>query len=221
MPGMTLEEVQATNPPADRDAYEQARAAALLVGGLAELVYAMRHRVGLTQVELARRMGASQSSIARIEGGATGPTIEARSAGMRDGHPRAPCRCRTWRHRNRRNLTNCNRLPGAAPSSVLITAPSRRSRSASSQFHQIAFRAGPDAWFEVLRCDQVDLRVEDALQFCLQTRQVEQAHVLRQVHEQVNVAVSAIFAARRASEDAQSGYTVSGGGRNHVLPSAA
>jgi ribosome-binding protein aMBF1 (putative translation factor) len=76
MAGLTLEELQATYPPADHDAYDQARATALLVGALAERVYAMRHRAGLTQVELARRMGTSQSSVARIEGGGTVPTIE-------------------------------------------------------------------------------------------------------------------------------------------------
>jgi len=42
MPGMTLEELQAKYPPADHEVYDQARARALLAGGLAELVYAMR-----------------------------------------------------------------------------------------------------------------------------------------------------------------------------------
>lgn len=76
MAGMTLEELQAKYPPADHEAYDQARAAAVLAGALAELVYGMRRRGGLTQVELARRMGTTQSSIARIEGGGTVPTIE-------------------------------------------------------------------------------------------------------------------------------------------------
>lgn len=47
----------------------------------------------------------------------------------------------------------------------------------------------------MLRRDQVNSRAEDALEFCLQTRQAEQAHVLGQINEQVHVAVSAIFAA--------------------------
>lgn len=76
MARMTLEELQAKYPVADQETYDEARAAALLAGALAELVYAMRHRAGLTQVELARRMGTTQSSIARIEGGGTVPTIE-------------------------------------------------------------------------------------------------------------------------------------------------
>lgn len=40
MAGMTLEELQATYPAADHDAYDQARAFALVAGALAELVYA-------------------------------------------------------------------------------------------------------------------------------------------------------------------------------------
>jgi len=76
MAGMTLEQLQAKYPPADRDAYDRARETAVLAGALAELVYAMRHRAQLTQAELARRMGTTQSSIARIEGGGSLPTIE-------------------------------------------------------------------------------------------------------------------------------------------------
>ncbi len=37
MAGRTLEELRAKYPPADRDANDQARAAAILAGGLAEL----------------------------------------------------------------------------------------------------------------------------------------------------------------------------------------
>lgn len=44
MAGRTLEELQAKYPPADRDAYDHARAAAILAGELAELVHAMRSR---------------------------------------------------------------------------------------------------------------------------------------------------------------------------------
>lgn len=52
-------------------------AAAVLPGALAELLaYAMRIRADLTQAELARRMGTTQSSVARIEGGGSLPTIE-------------------------------------------------------------------------------------------------------------------------------------------------
>lgn len=66
---VSLEELRAKYPPEDRDAYERAYAAATLAGELAELVYAMRTRAGLTQTELARRVGTTQSSVARVEGG--------------------------------------------------------------------------------------------------------------------------------------------------------
>ena len=56
-------------PPEDRDEYDRAYAPAALAGQLAKLVYTLRTRVGLTQTELARRMGTTQSSIARIESG--------------------------------------------------------------------------------------------------------------------------------------------------------
>ena len=41
-----------------------------------ELVYQLRVDAGLTQVELARRMGTTQSAIARMENGGTRPTLE-------------------------------------------------------------------------------------------------------------------------------------------------
>ncbi len=88
MPGTTLEELQASYPPADQEEYDRARQAAELAGAMAELVYAMRTRANLTQTELARRMGTTQSSIARMEGGGSLPTIDmlarlARATGVR------------------------------------------------------------------------------------------------------------------------------------------
>ena len=41
-----------------------------------ELVYRLRTEAGLTQAELADRMGTTQSAIARMEGGGTRPTLE-------------------------------------------------------------------------------------------------------------------------------------------------
>jgi DNA-binding XRE family transcriptional regulator len=86
--------------PEDREEYDRAYAAAALAGELAELVYKLRDRAGLTQAELARRMGTTQSSIARIESGGSLPTVEmlarlARAIGisLRLGSGRIPGRC--------------------------------------------------------------------------------------------------------------------------------
>lgn len=55
-----------------RAAYEdEARIAAFR-----ELVYRLRTEAGLTQAELAERVGTTQSAIARMEGGGTRPTLE-------------------------------------------------------------------------------------------------------------------------------------------------
>jgi transcriptional regulator with XRE-family HTH domain len=76
MPATTLEDLQRKYPPADREEYDRARAAAELAGAVAELVYGMRSKAGLTQTELAVRMGTTQSSVARMESGGSLPTIE-------------------------------------------------------------------------------------------------------------------------------------------------
>jgi DNA-binding XRE family transcriptional regulator len=76
MARLTHDELRAKYPAEDRDAYDAAYANATLAGELAELVYMLRTRAGLTQTELARRMGTTQSSIARIEGGGSLPTLD-------------------------------------------------------------------------------------------------------------------------------------------------
>jgi DNA-binding XRE family transcriptional regulator len=76
MSNITLDQLRAKYPAEDRDEYDRAYAAATLAGQLAGLVYALRTRAGLTQTELARRMGTTQSSIARIESGGSLPTLD-------------------------------------------------------------------------------------------------------------------------------------------------
>jgi DNA-binding XRE family transcriptional regulator len=76
MANITHGELRARHPPEDREEYDRAYAAATLAGQLAELAYTLRTRAGLTQAELARRMGTTQSSIARIEGGGSLPTLD-------------------------------------------------------------------------------------------------------------------------------------------------
>jgi transcriptional regulator with XRE-family HTH domain len=75
MANITMDELRAKYPPEDRNEYDRAYAAATLAGQLAELICALRTRAALTQTELARRMGTTQSSIARIEGGGSLPTL--------------------------------------------------------------------------------------------------------------------------------------------------
>jgi hypothetical protein len=62
MANITLDELRAKYPPQDREEYDRAYATAILAGQLAELVYTLRTRAGLTQTELARRMGTSPRS---------------------------------------------------------------------------------------------------------------------------------------------------------------
>jgi len=76
MANINLDELRAKYPPEDREEYDRAYAAATLAGQLAELGYTLRPRAGLAQAEPARRMGTTQSSIARIEGGGSLPTLD-------------------------------------------------------------------------------------------------------------------------------------------------
>lgn len=58
------------------DSARAARADEARISQFRELVYRLRTEAGLTQAELARRMGTTQSAIARIEGGGARPTLE-------------------------------------------------------------------------------------------------------------------------------------------------
>lgn len=46
------------------------------IGEFQELVYRLRTEAGMTQAELAERMGTTQSAVARMEGGGTRPTLD-------------------------------------------------------------------------------------------------------------------------------------------------
>jgi ribosome-binding protein aMBF1 (putative translation factor) len=72
----SLEEVRRQHPVTDREGYERAYAEADLASRMAEIVYRLRTGAGLTQTELARRMGTTQSSIARVEAGGSLPTLD-------------------------------------------------------------------------------------------------------------------------------------------------
>ncbi|MGH9184425.1 MAG: helix-turn-helix domain-containing protein [Acidimicrobiales bacterium] len=70
----TWGDLKAQRPLSDagRAAYEdEAR-----ISGFRELVHRLRTEAGLTQAELAERMGTTQSAVARMEGGGTRPTLE-------------------------------------------------------------------------------------------------------------------------------------------------
>jgi ribosome-binding protein aMBF1 (putative translation factor) len=71
-----LEEVRRRHPVTDPDVYARAYAEADLASRMAEIVYRLRTGAGLTQTELARRMGTTQSSIARVEAGGSLPTLD-------------------------------------------------------------------------------------------------------------------------------------------------
>ncbi|MCV7383139.1 helix-turn-helix transcriptional regulator [Mycolicibacter longobardus] len=74
--------------PEDRAVFDEAYATASVVIELAETAYRAREAAGLTQVELARKMGVTQSAITAIESGVRTPTFEllerlARACGQR------------------------------------------------------------------------------------------------------------------------------------------
>lgn len=81
-------QVLAELTPEDRAVFDEAYATAGLAMELAETAYRAREVAGLTQAELARKMGTTQSAIAAIESGARTPTVEllerlARACGQR------------------------------------------------------------------------------------------------------------------------------------------
>lgn len=71
-----LDERRAQMTAEERADYDAAYERAGLALRLAELCYEARTGTGLTQTELAQRMGTTQPTIARIEGGGRMPTID-------------------------------------------------------------------------------------------------------------------------------------------------
>ena len=59
----------------ERREYDQAYAEAKLAAEVGERIHAAREAAGLTQRELARRMGTSQAAIDRLESGGVGATL--------------------------------------------------------------------------------------------------------------------------------------------------
>lgn len=70
------EQLIADLTPADQAVFDEAYATAGLSMDLAATVYDARRAADLTQTELARRMGTTQSAIAAIESGARTPTVD-------------------------------------------------------------------------------------------------------------------------------------------------
>ena len=65
----------ASMTPEERLAYDEYDAEAEAQIRTAELVYEMRTRVGLTQTELARRVGTKQPYVSALESGGQAPTV--------------------------------------------------------------------------------------------------------------------------------------------------
>ena len=68
-------EAPATRTPDERARFDAAEAEEEARLQLAELVYAARTRAGLTQTELAGRMGTQQSVISAVENGGQVPSV--------------------------------------------------------------------------------------------------------------------------------------------------
>ena len=69
------QQVDAARTPEQRRAYNDADADADAQIALAELVYTMRTQAGITQTELARRMGTTQPFVSDLERGGRAPTV--------------------------------------------------------------------------------------------------------------------------------------------------
>ena len=70
-----MRQLEAEWTPEQKTQYEAAGAEAELSLRMAEMVWQARTDAGLTQAQLAARMGVSQSHISALEGGGTVPTL--------------------------------------------------------------------------------------------------------------------------------------------------
>ena len=116
MPNITLDKLRAKYPPEDRDEHDRAYAAATLAGQLAELVYALRTRAGLTRTELARRMGTTPV-LDRPHRRRRQPAHPRHAGPPRPRHRHSPAsgRPRDHRRRPRRSRLTRSRCQAAGP----------------------------------------------------------------------------------------------------------
>jgi ribosome-binding protein aMBF1 (putative translation factor) len=64
-----------TMTPAERSEYDKAYSEARLAAEVGEHIHVAREAAGLSQRELARRMGTSQAAVDRLESGGVAPTL--------------------------------------------------------------------------------------------------------------------------------------------------
>lgn len=61
--------------PVELQAYQRGRDAALVRTNIAEMIYVLRQRAGLSQAQLAQRVGTSQTVISSLESGSRMPQL--------------------------------------------------------------------------------------------------------------------------------------------------
>lgn len=69
------ESLLAEASPVELQAYQRARDAALVRTNIAEMIYVLRQRAGLSQAQLAQRVGTSQTVISSLESGSRMPQL--------------------------------------------------------------------------------------------------------------------------------------------------
>lgn len=69
------ESLLAEASPVELQAYQRARDAALVRTNIAEMIYVLRQSAGLSQAQLAQRVGTSQTVISSLESGSRMPQL--------------------------------------------------------------------------------------------------------------------------------------------------